>query len=201
MTNLLQTLKHVPSRILIVVLPFLLMGMVEYLERGSYEELHKWVMSHPLSMVLAYFVVGTMYLFLIALTGRSRLSFWILCAILLPLGAISGSKLKAIGAPYYPWDLVFTLGPREHLQPRALGQPTRERGAGEGLAAGAQLRPVAVGQRAERSASPRPRRAQARAVSSSIPCSVAATSSALARRSARAGSARRSSAAPRRGGR
>ncbi len=64
-------------------------------------------MSHPLSMVLAYFVVGTLYLFLIALTGRSRLSFWMLCAILLPLGAISGSKLKAIGAPYYPWDLVF----------------------------------------------------------------------------------------------
>ncbi|MCY9697228.1 LTA synthase family protein [Paenibacillus alginolyticus] len=107
MTNLIQTLKHVPSRILIVVIPFLLMGMVEYLERGTYEELHKWVMSHPLSMVLAYFVVGTMYLFLIALTGRSRLSFWMLCAILLPLGAISGSKLKAIGAPYYPWDLVF----------------------------------------------------------------------------------------------
>ncbi len=36
MTNLRQTLKHVPSRILIIVLPFLLMGMVEYLERGSY---------------------------------------------------------------------------------------------------------------------------------------------------------------------
>ncbi|SDO10131.1 Phosphoglycerol transferase MdoB [Paenibacillus sp. yr247] len=107
MTTLLQTLKHVPSRIMIIVLPFLLMGMVEYLERGSYEELHKWVMIHPLSMVLAYFVVGTMYLFLIAVTGRSRLSFWLLCAILLPLGAISGSKLKAIGAPYYPWDLAF----------------------------------------------------------------------------------------------
>ena len=58
-------------------------------------------------MVLAYFVVGALYLFLIAVTGRSRLSFWLLCAILLPLGAISGSKLKAIGSPYYPWDLYF----------------------------------------------------------------------------------------------
>ncbi|NQX65057.1 LTA synthase family protein [Paenibacillus alba] len=107
MTTLLTTLKHLPSRILILILPFLLMGMVEFLERGTYEELHKWVMSHPLSMVLAYFVVGTLYLFLIAVSARIQLSFWLLCVILLPLGAISGSKLKAIGAPYYPWDLFF----------------------------------------------------------------------------------------------
>ncbi|TXK81892.1 sulfatase-like hydrolase/transferase [Paenibacillus sp. N3.4] len=107
MSTFFQFLKHVPSRIMIIILPFLLMGMVEYLERGTYQELMKWVMNHPLSMVLAYFVVGTLYLFLIALTGRSRLSFWLLCVCLLPLGAISGSKLKAIGAPYYPWDLAF----------------------------------------------------------------------------------------------
>ncbi|UKS30758.1 LTA synthase family protein [Paenibacillus sp. HWE-109] len=107
MSTFLQALKHLPSRILIVVLPFLLMGLVEYLERGSYVELHRWVLSHPLSMVLAYFVVGTLYLFLIAATGRYRLSFWLLCIVLLPLAAISGSKLKAIGAPYYPWDLFF----------------------------------------------------------------------------------------------
>ncbi|MEC0267978.1 LTA synthase family protein [Paenibacillus anseongense] len=107
MTTLLQWLKQLPSRMMIVILPFFLMIMVEYLDRGSYEELHKWVTNHPLSMVLAYFVVGTLYLFLIAITGKSRLSFWLLCAALLPLGAISGSKLKAIGAPYYPWDLYF----------------------------------------------------------------------------------------------
>jgi phosphoglycerol transferase MdoB-like AlkP superfamily enzyme len=107
MLNLHQILKRLPSRILIVVLPLPLMLMVEFLERGSYSELHNWIMNHPLSMVLAYFVAGTLYLFLIALTGRSRLSFWLLCAILLPLGAISGSKLKAIGSPYYPWDLWF----------------------------------------------------------------------------------------------
>ncbi|MBD0380762.1 LTA synthase family protein [Paenibacillus sedimenti] len=100
-------LKRLPSRIMIVALPFLLMIMVEFLERGTFHELYKWATNHPLSMVLAYFVAGTLYLFLIAVTGKSRLSFWILCAALLPLGAISGAKLKAIGAPYYPWDLVF----------------------------------------------------------------------------------------------
>ncbi|MEW9699172.1 LTA synthase family protein [Paenibacillus sp. SI8] len=107
MSIFLQILKRLPSRVMFIVLPLLLMFMVEFLERGSYEDLHKWVINHPLPMVLGYFVVGTLYLLLIALTGRSRLSFWLLCAALLPLGAISGSKLKAIGAPYYPWDLVF----------------------------------------------------------------------------------------------
>lgn len=103
----LHWLKHIPSRLMIVVIPFFLMAVVEYLERGSYEGFYTWVTNHPLSMVLAYFVVGAMYLFLIAVTGKSRLSFWLLCAILLPLGAISGSKLHAIGSPYYPWDLYF----------------------------------------------------------------------------------------------
>ncbi|NEW06249.1 LTA synthase family protein [Paenibacillus sp. SYP-B3998] len=107
MSIYLQILKRLPSRIMIISLPLLLMLMVEWLARGSYQELHKWVVTHPLSMVLAYFVVGSLYLLLIAITGRSRLSFWLLCASLLPLGILSGSKLKAIGAPYYPWDLMF----------------------------------------------------------------------------------------------
>jgi phosphoglycerol transferase MdoB-like AlkP superfamily enzyme len=107
MTTLLKALKELPARVIVVILPFALMCMVEYLERGSYKEFHHWTTDHPLAMVLAYFVVGTLYLFLIAVTGRTRLSFWILCVVLLPLSAISGSKLKAIGAPYYPWDLYF----------------------------------------------------------------------------------------------
>jgi phosphoglycerol transferase MdoB-like AlkP superfamily enzyme len=107
MTTLLKALKQLPTRAMIVILPFVLMCMVEFLERGTYKEFHHWMTTYPLAMVLAYFVVGSLYLFLIAITGRSRLSFWLLCAILLPLGAISGSKLKAIGAPYYPWDLYF----------------------------------------------------------------------------------------------
>lgn len=107
MSILVLNLKRVPTRIMILVLPFLLMVMVELLERGSFHELYNWATNHPHFMVLAYFVVGTLYLFLIAVTGRSRLSFWLLCAALLPLGAISGAKIKAIGAPYYPWDLVF----------------------------------------------------------------------------------------------
>jgi len=107
MQTFILILKRLPSRVMILILPLLLMAMVEFLERGNVQDLHTWVLHHPLSMVLAYFVVGALYLFLIAVTGRSRLSFWLLCMLLLPLGAISGSKLKAIGAPYYPWDLYF----------------------------------------------------------------------------------------------
>src|SRR5262245_26141542 len=102
-----RIVKLVLSRIMVATLPFLLMLMVEFLERGSMQELYEWVINHPFSLLLAYFVTGSLYLFFIAVLGMSRLSFWLLSAILLPLGAISGSKLKAIGAPYYPWDLYF----------------------------------------------------------------------------------------------
>ncbi|MDD9267481.1 LTA synthase family protein [Paenibacillus sp. GCM10023248] len=128
MKAFIRLLKHLPSRLMILVIPFILMAMVEYLERGSYEGLHEWVLHHPLSMVLAYFVVGTLYVFLIAVTGRAKLSFWLLCAALLPLGAISGSKLQAIGSPYYPWDLYFnnqimayTAFLKEYLNYRIIG--------------------------------------------------------------------------------
>ncbi len=60
---------------MIVIFPFVLMGMVEYLERGSYKELHQWVTTHPFTMVLAYFVVGTLYLFLIALPVEGDFPF------------------------------------------------------------------------------------------------------------------------------
>ncbi|MGG1551636.1 LTA synthase family protein [Paenibacillus ferrarius] len=107
MSRILHVLRYLPTRVMVIVLPFALMCLVEYLERGSYADFRQWTGDHPFAMLLAYFVTGALYFVLIALTGGVRVSYWLLCALLLPLGAISGSKLKAIGAPYYPWDLYF----------------------------------------------------------------------------------------------
>jgi len=98
---------NIPSRLLLYILPLALTVLLELLSRRNTQEFTDWIAAHPLAFLLGYFVVGALYLLLIAITGRSRLSLWLLGAVTIPLAIFSGSKLTAIGAPYYPWDLIF----------------------------------------------------------------------------------------------
>ncbi|MBP1993907.1 LTA synthase family protein [Paenibacillus eucommiae] len=95
------------SRIWILVLPLILMMFTEFLNRGTIGETFGWAAENPPAFFLAYLIVLALYLLLIGATGYSRISFWVLGCLLFTFAAFSGSKLKAIGAPLYPWDIFF----------------------------------------------------------------------------------------------
>lgn len=99
--------KQVLSRIWILLLPFVVMCFTEYFNRGSIYEVGKWGYKHPHSLFLAYLIVLALFLLLLSATGLSRISFWVLSATLFSFAVLSGSKLKAIGAPLFPWDVYF----------------------------------------------------------------------------------------------
>ncbi|UJF31281.1 hypothetical protein [Paenibacillus hexagrammi] len=75
MMKLLQIMKQVPSRFLIAALPLALAAFVEYLERGSFQDMYTWCAHHTGAAFMAYLITGSIYVLLTAITGRSRLSF------------------------------------------------------------------------------------------------------------------------------
>jgi phosphoglycerol transferase MdoB-like AlkP superfamily enzyme len=99
--------KYIVLRIWILLLPLAILGITEYLNRGSFREILHWGSSHAPSLFLGYLIVLGLFLLLLSLTGLGRLSFWLLSALLFFIAGLSGSKLKALGAPLFPWDVYF----------------------------------------------------------------------------------------------
>ncbi|MEW9699184.1 LTA synthase family protein [Paenibacillus sp. SI8] len=87
------------------LIPVLIM---EILSRGHYFEMVTWGSRHIAEFLLnAWIVLGLMLLFIAAI-GRTRIAYWVLSGILLILALISGVKLKILGVPLLPWDVVLT---------------------------------------------------------------------------------------------
>lgn len=100
---LLLTRQRLPL-LLIALIPVLIM---EILSRGHYIEMITWSYKHLLELLFNEWIVISLLLLFIAMIGRTRIAYWVISGILLTLALISGVKLKILGVPLTPWDIVL----------------------------------------------------------------------------------------------
>ncbi|NOU89597.1 sulfatase-like hydrolase/transferase [Paenibacillus sp. LMG 31460] len=100
---LLLTRQRLPL-LLIALIPVLIM---EILSRGNYIEMITWSYKHLLELLFNEWIVISLLLLFIAMIGRTRIAYWVISGILLTLALISGVKLKILGVPLTPWDIVL----------------------------------------------------------------------------------------------
>ncbi|UKS30764.1 sulfatase-like hydrolase/transferase [Paenibacillus sp. HWE-109] len=91
----------------LVLLAFIPVVIMEILSRGHYIETLTWSYKHVLELLFNEWIVLSLLLLFIAIIGRTRIAYWIIAAFLLILALISGIKLKILGVPLTPWDLVL----------------------------------------------------------------------------------------------
>lgn len=100
---LLLTRQRLPL-LLIALIPVLIM---EILSRGNYIEMITWSYKHLLELLFNEWIVFSLLLLFIAMIGRTRIAYWVISGILLILALVSGVKLKILGVPLTPWDIVL----------------------------------------------------------------------------------------------
>ncbi|TXK81901.1 LTA synthase family protein [Paenibacillus sp. N3.4] len=83
------------------------MFIMEILNRGQYIEMMVWSGKHVLELLFNEWLVLSLLLLCIAVIGRIRIAYWVISGILIILSLISGIKLKILGVPLTPWDLVI----------------------------------------------------------------------------------------------
>ncbi|GFZ95438.1 phosphoglycerol transferase [Paenibacillus marchantiophytorum] len=89
------------------MLAFIPVIIMEILSRGQYIETLTWSYKHVLELLFNEWIVLSLVLLFIAIIGRTRIAYWIIAAFLLILALISGIKLKILGVPLTPWDIVL----------------------------------------------------------------------------------------------
>ncbi|MDR6882691.1 sulfatase-like hydrolase/transferase [Bacillus sp. 3255] len=99
-------LQFARQRLPFVFIAFIPVVIMEILSRGHYIEMFTWSYKHLVELLFNEWIVFSLLLLLIAVVGRTRMAYWILSGVLLVLALISGIKLKILGVPLTPWDLV-----------------------------------------------------------------------------------------------
>lgn len=100
--------SYLKNRYLLIVLSGWLVLFMEALSRNRTWGALVWsVQNIPALLLNGAFIFGAL-LALTALTGRMRLSYWIVSAIGFVLALITGIKSKMLGVPLLPWDIVLT---------------------------------------------------------------------------------------------
>ncbi|MCY9666576.1 LTA synthase family protein [Paenibacillus alginolyticus] len=95
------------QRLPLLVLALIPVMIMEILSRGHYIEMITWSYKHLLELLFNEWIVFSLLLLFIAMIGRTRIAYWVISGILLALALISGVKLKILGVPLTPWDIVL----------------------------------------------------------------------------------------------
>ncbi|MFC3767811.1 LTA synthase family protein [Paenibacillus sp. GCM10012303] len=100
--------SYFKKRYMLLLLTGWLVLFMESISRNQIWGALSWSFLHIPAFVLnAVFIFGAL-LVLTSVTGRMRLSYWLVSATGFTLALISGVKLKMIGIPLLPWDFVLT---------------------------------------------------------------------------------------------
>ncbi|SDO10324.1 Phosphoglycerol transferase MdoB [Paenibacillus sp. yr247] len=102
-----RLLLLIRQRLPIILLAFIPVVIMEILSRGHYIEMISWSYKHVIELLFNAWIVMSLLLLFIALIGRTRIAYWVISGILLSLALISGVKLKILGVPLTPWDIVL----------------------------------------------------------------------------------------------
>jgi phosphoglycerol transferase MdoB-like AlkP superfamily enzyme len=107
-TKLLQVLSYVRARFHLLILPLLLIFYFEYLARDSVNAMLTWSWEQPMPFKLNYLIVFALLLLFLSICGRTWMAYMALSSIMAIIGFVSGVKLKFLGVPLMPWDVLLS---------------------------------------------------------------------------------------------
>lgn len=99
---------YLKDRYMLFVLTGWLVLFMETISRNATLGAVSWGILHIPAFLLNGAFLFLAMLILTAVTGRTRLSYWIVSFIGFVLALISGIKSKMLGVPLLPWDFVLT---------------------------------------------------------------------------------------------
>lgn len=106
--GLIAARRYLGKRYFVLLLSGWLVLFMEALSRNRTWGAMEWSVLHiPALLLNGIFLLGA-WLLLTSVTGKIRLSFWIVSAIGFMLALITGVKSKMLGVPLLPWDFVLT---------------------------------------------------------------------------------------------
>lgn len=81
--------------------------VLEYLSRGRVGETLNWAVTRFPLFLVSVAVVGCLLMLLTAIFRRPRLAYWAVSGVMLGLAAASGIKMRIMGTPLLPRDLML----------------------------------------------------------------------------------------------
>jgi len=97
----------IASLFFLVCLPIVSVIGIEYLERGSLHDTIHWLMSYKRLFLLNVGLSFCLLLFIQAIVGSLAISGAISTVLLGLMALISYMKVKMIGEPFFPWDILL----------------------------------------------------------------------------------------------
>jgi phosphoglycerol transferase MdoB-like AlkP superfamily enzyme len=105
---MIKVFRYSIARFHLLVLPWLILFYFEYLTRDSVNAMFTWSREHPLQLELNYLIILGLLLFFVSLCGQTWMAYMFLSAFLTMVGFVSGVKLKFLGVPLMPWDVLLS---------------------------------------------------------------------------------------------
>lgn len=108
--------RYLRGRYVLFLLGAWLVFLMEFLSRTSARDALEWSYLHiPAFLFNTLLLTGLLLLFS-AITGRTRIAYWIVFLLAFILSLISGVKLKILGVPLLPWDFVLSGETQDMVQ-------------------------------------------------------------------------------------
>jgi phosphoglycerol transferase MdoB-like AlkP superfamily enzyme len=101
-------IKYLLARLHLIVLPWLILAFFEYLVRDDVQAMLTWSWQQPMPLRLNYLVILALLLLFVSIFGRTWVAYTALASILTVVGFVSGVKLKILGIPLLPWDVLLS---------------------------------------------------------------------------------------------
>jgi hypothetical protein len=102
-----RTALFLGRRLHLPVVPFLLVLVLESLQRTGIQRALDWLKEHPNEFALNYWIALFITLLTVGVIGRTRLAYGILFAFAGAVGLVSGMTMNATGLPLLPWSLLL----------------------------------------------------------------------------------------------
>jgi phosphoglycerol transferase MdoB-like AlkP superfamily enzyme len=107
-SRMIKVFRYSIARLHLLALPWLILFFFEYLARDSVKAVVSWSQEHTLQLELNYLIILGLLLFFVSLCGRTWMAYLFLSAFLTVIGFVSGVKLKFLGIPLMPWDVLLS---------------------------------------------------------------------------------------------
>ncbi len=102
-----KSLRVVIYTFLIITLPALIAGCVEYMQIRDLSETKEWILTHPYQMLLGYIFILLFFVILYIISCRLWVAMLVTSIVFILAAMTNYYKLILRGDPFMPWDLML----------------------------------------------------------------------------------------------
>src|SRR5674476_299723 len=101
-----RTMSYIITRLHLLILALLLVLYFEYLARDSMKAMFIWSWEQSSPFRLNYIIVLALLMLFISICGQTWIAYLLLASLMTLVGFVTGVKLKFLGVPLMPWDVL-----------------------------------------------------------------------------------------------